>query len=512
MSTNVQAPDMTAAAEKQGVSSTANTQQQTYANRPNQTYQGADGTVYGSSTWQSQNTGKFDAQGNPIESWNQTTQLGQQATDALNAQNQLQTNRSQLANGMFDRISAENANAPDWSSYQQMGDAVRPQNLQTSLDYSGAPQAGQNPNFQTVGQGPQGQTMGQGPQFQTGINGGQDYYNRAGDAAYGQATSRLDPQWQQSEDKMRAQLANQGLAAGDSSYDQQMQNFQRGKNDAYGSASNQATMLAGQEAQRMQGMDVQSGQFGNTWNQQGYQNQMGATGFNNALGQQGFQNQLAGSQFNNAAGQQGFQNQNVLRQQGVNELNQQGAFGNQAMGQQYGQDMSSSQYQNQLRQQQIAEQMQKQGWSLNQANALLSGQQVGMPSMPSFSNATKADATNYLGAAQAQGQADVAAAQQNGSMFGDIMGAVGGLGSAAAMFSDERLKKNVHRLPFSVAPGVPLAEYEMKAGGGKQLGVIAQDVEKKMPFAVSRDQRTGMKKVDYSQVAPGLPFSLGGRK
>ena len=418
---------------------------------------------YGSVGWNSQQAKDangnpiLDASGRPVETWSQTTQLGDMATQALNNQNQLQAGRSTLANGMYDRIAQENANAPDWNSYQQQGGRVDPTGVQSNF----------GPGYKT--------SLGQGPQFQTNIGGGDPYYQKAGDAYYQQATSRLDPQWQQSEDKMRTQLANQGLAAGDTAYDQQMQNFQLGKNDAYGSAGNQATMMAGQEAQRMQGMDVQGAQFGNTW------------------GQQGYQNQAANTQFGNQA------------------IANQAAFGNQAAGQQYNQNMSSSQYDTQLRQQQIAEMMQKQGWSLNQANALLSGQQVAMPQMTGFSNATKADTTNYLGAAQAQNQADIATAQQNGSMMSDIMGAVGGLGSSAMMFSDERLKKNITRLPFSVAPGVPLAQYEMKGGGGKQLGVIAQDVARSNPQAVQRDP-SGYLKVDYEQVAPGLPFSLGGRK
>ena len=479
MSTNVEAPDMEAAAKAQGTSSVANTQQQTWANRPDQN------TPWGSTTWTSQDSGQKDAEGNPILSWNQNTTLNEQSQRALDAQMGLQTGRSEMAGGMLDRIGQENANAPDWNSFQQMGGSVNGGGLQTRLNYGGAPQAGQNPNFQQAGQG---------PQFQTQIGGGDPYYQQAGDAYYKQATSRLDPQWQRSEDSMRTQLANSGLAAGDAGYNDQMQQFQQGKNDAYGSAMNQATMMAGQEAQRMQGMDVTGAQFGNTW------------------GQQGWQNDMTGAQFNNALGQQGFQNQNTMRQQGVNELNQQAAFGNQAQGQQFGQNMSASAYQNQLRQQQIAEQLQKQSWSLNQANALASGQQVGMPQMPGFSNATKADTTNYLGAAQAQNQADIATAQQNGAFMSDMMGAVGGLGSSAMMFSDERLKKNVQRLPFDVSPGVPLAQFEMKGGGGKQLGVIAQDVEKAMPGAVQTDPRSGYKQVDYEQVAPGLPFSLGGRK
>ena len=50
--------------------------------------------------------------------------------------------------------------------------------------------------------------------------------------------------------------------------------------------------------------------------------------------------------------------------------------------------------------------MQKRGWSLNEINALISGQQVGMPQMPSFNPAAAAEATQYNTAAQNQGQAE----------------------------------------------------------------------------------------------------------
>ena len=46
--------------------------------------------------------------------------------------------------------------------------------------------------------------------------------------------------------------------------------------------------------------------------------------------------------------------------------------------------MQAANYANALRQQQIGEAMGRRGQSLNEINALLSGQQVGMPQMPTF--------------------------------------------------------------------------------------------------------------------------------
>jgi hypothetical protein len=110
---------------------------------------------------------------------------------------------------------------------------------------------------------------------------------------------------------------------------------------------------------------------------------------------------------------------------------QQGTFANQAGGQQFNQNMQASNLATQQRQQQIAEEMQKRGFSLNEINGLLTGQQVGMPTMPNFANAGKADTTQYSNAAQQQyGAAQDAANAQNAGI-GNLASMFGGLGSAA---------------------------------------------------------------------------------
>lgn len=70
---------------------------------------------------------------------------------------------------------------------------------------------------------------------------------QAQDSIYNQATSRLDPQWQQSTEQMDAQLRNQGFTPGTAGYDNAMQVFNQAKNDAYTSAQNAA--VTGGQAQ-----------------------------------------------------------------------------------------------------------------------------------------------------------------------------------------------------------------------------------------------------------------------
>ena len=93
--------------------------------------------------------------------------------------------------------------------------------------------------------------------------------------------------------------------------------------------------------------------------------------------------------------------------------------------QNYNQAMQGSAYANQIRQQQITESMTKRGFSLNEINALLSGQQVGMPSMPNFSQAAAAEAAPLYQAA-----ADQASLANAANPMNALIGAAGAAGAA----------------------------------------------------------------------------------
>ena len=166
------------------------------------------------------------------------------------------------------------------------------------------------------------------------------YRQHAEDAAYGKAQSRLDPQFQGQRDQLEMKMLNQGLTPQDAQWKSQMAGIANQETDAYGQARMDAVGQGRQESNQM-------------WNQMMGQNQ---NMFNQALG---------------------------------------------ANNQNWNQSMQGSQYANQIRQQQMTEAMQKRGFSLNEINALLSGQQVGMPSMPNFSQAGQAGGTDMVGAAAA---------------------------------------------------------------------------------------------------------------
>lgn len=63
------------------------------------------------------------------------------------------------------------------------------------------------------------------------------------DKAYSGYTSRLDPQWNQRQQQLQTQLANQGIAQGTEAYTNAMRDFETGRNDAYLQAQTQAYNL-----------------------------------------------------------------------------------------------------------------------------------------------------------------------------------------------------------------------------------------------------------------------------
>ena len=198
----------------------------------------------------------------------------------------------------------------------------------------------------------------------TQVNPSDRYYNEAGDALMNQFNARMEPKFQRDTAALETQLRNRGFNPGDQGYDQALADMRQSQGDQSSNAAFQAAQLAGQEGSRMYGMD------------------MGA------------------------------------RQQQMDEL----GFGNEATGQQYGMDTQSANYQNTLRQQQISEEMQRRGFSLNEINALISGQQVSMPTMPGFQGASRAAGVDYSGAAQNQYQADQNSANANNAFLNSIMG------------------------------------------------------------------------------------------
>lgn len=391
--------------------------------------------------------------------WTQTTTLDPELQGALDSQIDLQRGRSDLANSMFPRAQEEFGKPMDWGGFNPM---------QTG------PQAG------TYGEGLNPFSFGPGANqynaesIQRDIGAPQDYVQRAEDAIMGRFNNRMEPQFQRSAEQLDVRLRNQGLKPGDQAYDQQTQDLRNSQNDAREQAMYQSIIGSGAEGQRLLGMDLSAGGFRNDASQQALQQQL-------AIGGQRFSEGASAADRNNS-----------IRQQ---MLQQQLAAG----GQQFSEGQAATNMNNTVRQQQIAEEMQRRGFSLNEINAIITGQQVGMPSMPGFSNAGRAPGTDYSGAASAGYGAALDATNAQNAGIGNLFGGLTQLGVGAMAFSDRRLKTDVHRTGDTVR-GVPVYRYRYLWDTPEtfRLGVMADECQH-LPGVVVQHE-SGYLMVNYGRL------------
>jgi len=207
---------------------------------------------------------------------------------------------------------------------------------------------------------------------------------RAEDSVYGKARSRLDPKFDSARQSLEVKMRNQGLRPGDAAWESQVVGLGRQENDAYAQAQFDAINAGrGEQAQLFgQDMGLREMATGETDRMANFFNQSGGQAYGQALG---------------------------------------------ANAQNFGQGMQASQYANSLRQQQLTEAMQKRGFSLNEINALLSGQQVQSPQMPNFTAASAAQPAPIY-----QGAVDQGNFNQMG--LNNLMSGVGGLASLGMGF------------------------------------------------------------------------------
>lgn len=272
---------------------------------------------------------------------------------------------------------------------------------------------------------------------------------------YSRMTSRLDPQFQRGGADLENKLRNQGLRPGDEAYDRAMDEFGMQKEDAYQTAMNESIMGGRQEAESMFGMDQRT------------------------------------------------------REQQVSEMLRTGSQG-------FNQGMQAAGFGNTVRQQQIAEEMQRRGYTLNEINAILTGQQVGMPSMPGFNAASKSEGTQNLAAAGMTGQSNLDAFNAEQAAMQGVMSGITGMGKAFMPVSDLRLKKNIRHIGRTGLFNIYSWEWNDLARifGFSWLptkGVIAQEVARDFPEAVVL-METGVLGVNYQllnsyEEAHGLAIS-----
>lgn len=384
----------------------------------------------------------------------------------------------------------------------------------------------------------------------TGIQSGLDYTNltalpgtddfgaeakRAQDAAYGQATSRLDPQFQQAESDARAKLANSGISENSDAYRRELDNMMRAKTDAYGAATNASIQAGANEQSRLFGLSLAARQQGqNETNTQGNfvnnaQNQQfnqdytnrgqsygeasnNMTQNNNAQGQL-FGQKVTQGQFVNDAQGQGFDQSvqqtaannaalsasNDTKAQQFNLSQSAAAFGNQARTQGFNEQGANASLNNSSRQQQIAEAAYARNLPINDIAALL-GTGGGVQN-PTFGAVPQVgvNATDYSGLVNNQYNAQMNQYNQAQASRSALLGSVFGLAGTAAMASDRRLKYDIKPVGF-YASGIPTFSFKYKGSTETQFGVMAQDVIKVFPEAVHTGE-DGFMFVDYRKVA-----------
>jgi hypothetical protein len=146
----------------------------------------------------------------------------------------------------------------------------------------------------------------------------------------------------------------------------------------------------------------------------------------------------------------------------------------------------------------IQEQLLQRQTPINEMSAFRTGSQVGMPQFQAYGQQQFTGGPNYAGAAQQRGAYDLG--DYNAKMAQDnaMWGGLAGLGAAGiTAFSDKRLKKNIKRIGISIM-GFPVYAFDYIWGGDRQVGVMAQDVVKVMPEAVSTIG--GYMAVDYGMI------------
>ena len=140
---------------------------------------------------------------------------------------------------------------------------------------------------------------------------------------------------------------------------------------------------------------------------------------------------------------------------------------------------------------------------INVINALRTGSQVQNPSFANTPNQAQTAGPDLLGAANASYQNQLNAYNAQQAQQGGFMGGLMSLGGAAiGKYSDIRLKKNIKKIG-TLRKGIDIYSYNYidykDLPKDKQIGVMAQEVEKVIPEAVIT-MADGYKAVNYALI------------
>lgn len=489
-----------------------------------------------------------DGQDYQVPQFERTMWLDPAEQSQLDQQRLLGYGMNNMAIGQVGRLdqllSSPVGEGPDWP--------VRMNQVPTGPQFTAAPQGPQanGVNLPMLGEGGpiQGSVDQSDPRFWFGSAGsinrtfGQagDIQQSIGPTDYSEdrrrveeaLQSRLNPQLERQRTQLETTLVNQGYTRGSEAFNNAMDEHTRQANDA----QMQVLMAGGQEQSRLAGLALQSGQFANQAQAQEFAQNAQRGQFANAaqaqlydqlIGRGQFYNQatdqwnasrLAGGQFANQAQQQGFaqdaqrtglNQEGMLSQAGFNNAAQQQMWQN-AMGQMeydnqlrqlgFGNQTQQVQMQNALREQALQEDMALRNQPINEITALMSGSQVNVPQFSQYQGGQvgQVPVGQYMYNSAQMDQNNWANQQQvRSSLMGGLFDLGGTLGSAAIQFSDRRAKRGIERLGIK-ANGLDLYSYRYLWDNDnvKRVGVMADEVKRKVPAAVTR--LGGYDTVDYT--------------
>lgn len=291
---------------------------------------------------------------------------------------------------------------------------------------------------------------------------------RVEDALYQRSASRLDPQWEAQQRAMESRLAAQGITAGSAAYRSALDDFSRGRNDAYAGARNDAILAGGGEQSRLFG-DALAGR----------QQMFGERATTNAA-DLAYRNALFGERQAATAADL------ARRNQIFGERESAGSFANMAQQQDYAQ-------QDQNRARYIEELLAQRNQPINEIAALLGTGGQGSPLQFRGSGEAGNAAAQQYQAQLAGWQNQQQAAQANRS---GLYSTGAALGSAAIIAASDRRLKNLIGVVGQVGPhNVWL--YTWKHDGSLDIGVMAQEVLEIAPHLVG-EIGGGYLGVDYA--------------
>jgi len=308
---------------------------------------------------------------------------------------------------------------------------------------------------------------------------------------------RIDPQLQQDRERLRQQLADQGIRYGTEAYDRAIAAADRQTTDARLAV----TAQGGQEQQRLNDMAAQRAGFQNAAQKQAYDQLQGRAGFANQAQLEQAQRDLSSGTFANQAQKDAF-TQAASRAQ----------FGNAAQAQELQRQQAIMNAQNTARGQYLQEQYALRSQPISEINAVQSGAQVQQPNFVNTGTNQIAN-TDVAGIINNRFSQDLDIYKQQTANVNNIIGGLFGLAGSGAQAgatiykSDRQAKKDIHRLGTVFAARehdapkkLPIYSYAYKDDpeSMEHIGPMAQDVEKIDPDAVR--SRKGVKQIHTRRV------------